>query len=714
MSECGTTCLAMIFKYHGLYNIQAPLRDLAHVSAEGTDLYTLSEIAKSFGFNSDGYQLSYEHLHEISLPCIAHYEGNHFVVITGVNQTHISLADPAFGKDKLTKDEFGKKWNGIILTLEPTEQVFKNPDVMDLIEAYRAKEKDILKSFYLSLLFPFRRVLVEILVASFVLQILGLALPFFTQSIIDRVLVYQDKQLLFAILAGMVCIFIVQSTLTYTRNILLTQFKVRFELEFFSGFFEHFIHLTQPYFDGHKREDFINRFQENIRIRNILSPSILQSFLDVLFVVNALVVLFFYNGGLALIATGFIAFFATMTILYSPELRRLEDKIFYENIKTMGGFLDTLLGMQTVKLLSLEKLKFWEWKNQYKKALNKVLMTQELYVRLQSLLQGAYFLSQISVYWVGAYMAFTGGLTIGAYIAFISIFSVAMASVNQLSVLWFMVTELSITYSRLNDVFRQPPEVTDLFTQQTHIRSGSLTLDNVSFRYSANADKDVLSNLSISISAGERVAIVGRNGSGKTTLAKLLVKFYTDYSGKILIGETDLRNLHPHYLRRKVVLLPQDVYVFSGTIRENILYANPAATMDEVVEATDAAGLHDYVRSLYLGYNHKVGEGGSNLSGGQKLKLAFARLFLQNPEIIILDEASSALDVEAEQLIMQNLYARFRGKTILSIAHRLHTVRNADRIVVMDGGKIAEQGTHTSLLLNRGLYYQFTQTYLDF
>ena len=713
VTECGTTCLAMIFKHYGLYNIQPMLRKAGRVGAEGTSLFALSELAETFGFTSDGYQLGYDALRELHLPAIAHYQGNHFVVVYKATETDVWIADPGYGKDKIPRREFEARWNGIVLTLEPTPEVFQNPDVEELVQAQRAKEADVRQRFYLSLLRPFKAVLWEILAASFVLQLLGLALPFFTQVIVDQVLVHQDRRLLFAILAGMVLIFLTQVTLTYVRNMLLTQFKVRFELDFFSKFFHHFIHLDQAYFDAHRREDLINRFQENLKIRNIFSPSVLQLFIESVLVVNWLAVLFFYDVTLALVALGFVLFFVLAVVAYSPMLRRLEDKIFHENVQTMGAFLDTLLGISTVKLLALERLKFWEWKNKYKKTLNKVLKAEQTHITLQSTLRGAFFLSQAVVYWVGAFMAFGGALTIGQYIAFVTIFTAAMMALNNASSLWFLTTELSITYARLGDVFMQERERTDLLEQHTAIDRPRIAFRGVSFAYPQNPDRPILQDVDLTIEPGERVAIVGRNGSGKTTLAKLLTKLYPDYAGRIEIGGVEMRQLHPHALRRKVAMLPQDVHLFTGTIKDNIRYGRPEATMEEIIEAARLADFHDFAKALYLGYNYVVGEGGANLSGGQKLKVAFARLFLGRPEVIVLDEASSVLDPEAEQRIMRNVKAHFRGKTVISIAHRLHTVRDADRILVLDGGTVVEDGRHEELLAQEGLYYRFMQNYLD-
>jgi ABC-type bacteriocin/lantibiotic exporter with double-glycine peptidase domain len=286
-------------------------------------------------------------------------------------------------------------------------------------------------------------------------------------------------------------------------------------------------------------------------------------------------------------------------------------------------------------------------------------------------------------------------------------------SVGSISGLWFMVTELSISISKLNDVFRQEPERADLLEQQTMIAMPRIELRSVSFRYGGGEDAYALRDFSLAIEPGEHIGVVGRNGSGKSTLAKLLVGMYESYEGRIVMNDTELARIHPAELRRKVTMLPQDVHVFAGTIRENILLGNPDGTIDDVVRAAKLADLHGYVQSLYMGYNHKVGESGSALSGGERLKIALARLFMGDADVVILDEASSVLDPEAEAKVMRNLREHFKGKTIISIAHRLHTLQDADRIAVIDEGRLAELGTHRELLELRGIYYRFMKSYVE-
>jgi ABC-type bacteriocin/lantibiotic exporter with double-glycine peptidase domain len=712
--ECGTTCLAMIFKYYGYYDIRGFLTERAGVNTEGIDLYTLSELAEGFGFETDGYKIAFENLTDVHLPCIAHYEGNHFVVIYKANAHKVWISDPAIGRYELTKEEMLTRWNGIVLALNPTSDIFKNNELSELVETRRSKQRKLFRNFYIEPLFSSKKKLFQILIATLCLQILGLALPFFTQAIIDQVLVNENLKLLYAILAGMIVVFTTQVMLTFGRNILLTNYKVTFERAFFSRFFDHFIRLKQSYFDNHKREDFINRFQENLKIRQALNPSILESVIDLLFVSGYLLVLFFYSRPLGIISVVFVGLYILFTIIFTPRLKNLENQIFSENLKSMGHFLDTLLGIQTVRLLGIEKLKYWKWKNQYTKALNKVIKTEKTYIGLSTLLRSIFFASQAIIYWYGAFLTFNDQLTIGQYIAFITIFTIIINSLSRISHLWFIFTELSVTFDRLNDVLIQEP--INYFPEDKIIIHSpfNVKFENVNFKYRPQDEKLILNNIQFEIKPGEFIGIAGRNGSGKTTLIKLLSKIYETYEGRILINDVELKNIQLGYLRRNIAVIPQDTYLFDGTIKENILYGNPGATDEEVIEAAILANAHEFIKDQYLGYNLKIGENGVNLSGGEKLKIAFARLFLTHAEIIILDEASSSLDIETEQIIMDNIKRKFKDKIIISIAHRLTTLKDADQIIILDKGAIAEVGSHEQLIKNNGLYKKFMSTYVQY
>ncbi|OJJ14081.1 hypothetical protein BKI52_44670 [marine bacterium AO1-C] len=711
--ECGTTCLAIIFKYYGYSDIRNFLSDKAEVNQAGTDLFTLSTLAEDFGFEASGYRMEYSSFTEVALPCIAHYDGNHFVVIYKTSPTHVWVADPAIGKYKLSREEFEAKWNGIVLVLEPTADLFKKNKHTEEVKRLKQAQKKLIKEFYVKTLLSSKKFLIRVVLATLLLQSLGLALPFFTQGIIDHVLANDNFKLLYAILIGMFLVFTTQIILSYSRNILLAQFKVVFERSFFSAFFEHFIRLKQSYFDRHKREDFINRFQENMKIRKAMNPGILEALIDTAFVLAYLCILFVYNVYLGLVTLGFIVLYTTLAFVFFPRLKNLESQIFSENVKTMGQFLDTLLGMQSVRLLGIEKVKFWQWKNQYTKNLNKVLETENAYIKLSTLLSGVFFISQATIYWLGAYFTFANQLSLGQYIAFITIYTILINSLRNVTNLGFIFTELTVSFNKVNDVLLQEAETHEKAVKPMPAQP-SIHFKDVFFKYKSQSDQWILKGVNLDIPFGSQVGIVGRNGSGKSTLIKVLARLYDHYTGNITIGETPIAHVSMLEFRKKVGIIPQDVFLFDGTIRENILYGNPKATTEEIIEAAKMADLHDFVKTQYLGYNLKIGENGVKLSGGQQLKVAFARLFVANPDIIILDEASSALDIATEKKIMENIQTKFAGKTVISIAHRIHTLKSSDLIIVIDQGQVAETGNHDQLMESKGVYYDFTNTYLNF
>lgn len=715
MMECGTTCLAMIFKYYGYYDIRRFLTDQAEVNLEGTDLYTLSQLAQQFGFEADGYQMRFEDMLQVQLPFIAHYDGNHFVVVYKVTERKVWVADPATGKYQYSRGEFESKWNGIGLILEPTKELFKHNEITELVEANRAQSKSLFKKFYLtSLLGTSRRNLWAVLIGSIVIMLLELALPVFTQTIIDRVLVSENVKLLYAILVAIAVLFAGQVVLRHGRSQLLMQFRTEFERSFFSKFFRHFINLQQRYFDRHKREDFINRFQENLKIRQSLAPAVVQSLLDFLFSFILLGVLIYYHTALGLMACGFFVVFLVFTILVNPTMRRLNEQSFTENLKSMGLFVDTLLGIQSARLLGVQYLKYHKWRNQYTKALNKELKTANSFIQYSSIYGAVSLTGQALIYWYGAYLTFNEVLTIGAYIAFTAIFMKVFDYLGNIVTLQYQLVNLNVSFQKLNDVFSQP--TVDQEERVLHLPAEPLGIEirDLSFRYQQNQMHLTLDRVSLQIAPGQFVGIVGRNGSGKSTLIKIISRLYDHYEGSITINGVDHLQINEGILRKRVAVIPQEVYAFDGTLRENILYGNIEATEEQLFDALEKADLLEFVKSQYLGLNLKIGENGIKLSGGEQLKLAFARLFVSNPELIILDEASSALDVETEQKIMGHIRTHFQGKTIISIAHRLHTLRDADQIIVLDKGKLMEQGKHEDLMASQQLYYQFIKTYVNF
>jgi ATP-binding cassette subfamily B protein len=705
----------MIFRHYGYYNITGLISRMAGTTPEGTSLLQIGEVAERFGFRTDAYELDVDHLREIPLPCIAHYEGLHFIVIYRVSDTHVWVADPAYGKDKLTIEAFAKKWNGIVLAVEPTPEIFSNKDLEDAVQEYRQRERGLFGTFYRPVLNVLRPVIWRILVATAILQVLGLAVPLFMQAIVDHALVNQNRRLLMVILWGMLAVFVMQALFLYVRNILLVHFRAHFELQFFSRFFRHFISLRQSYYDANKREDFMYRFQENLNIRQLVNPGVIESVVDLVFVLVYLPVLLLYNVKLGLVALAFVILYFAANALYTPRIIRLVQKVFYRNVETLGAFLDTLLGMQTVKLLAIERPMYDQWQRRYRRALNVAIDAERQGIVLHTVQRSIYYISHIAVLWLGAFMAFRQEITIGQYLAITAIFLVVLNALNGLSAIYYNLTELSVSLRRLNDVLMQAPEDDGATDRLQAFNATPIRIRDLRFAYTPGHSDLVLDGIDLTIGKGEHIGIAGRNGSGKTTLVKLLLNLYPHYDGAITVGGADLRQVDLGALRRKIFLFPQEVYLFNGTILDNIRYGNMEASLEDVIRAAELADLHDFIHGLHLGYNHRIGDTGTGLSGGQRLKIGFARLFLARPEVIILDEASSMLDVETEQRILRNVRTHFKEAAIISIAHRMSTLRAADRILVIDRGTVVEQGPHEALMaMPDGLYAGFMRTYVNY
>jgi len=713
--ECGPACLAMIFRYYGYYNITSFISQMAEVTTEGTSLYHLGEVAEQFGFRTEAYEMKFENFTDVTLPCIAHYEGVHFVVVYKVSKTHVLVANPAYSKDKLTREEFESKWNGIVLTVEPTPEIFKNKDLEDAVQEYRKRRKGIYGNFYRPAMLALRPVIFRILLATAVLQILGLAVPFFMQSIVDHALVNQNQRLLMVILWGMLTVFVMQTIFLYVRNILLVHFRAHFEIDFFGRFFRHFISLKQSYYDANKREDFMYRFQENLKIRQLVNPGVIESVVDLAFVLVYIPVLILYNTQLGLVALACVVLYLGTSAFFTPKIISLVQKVFYRNVIVLGSFLDTLMGMQTVKLLALENHMYRQWRNNYRRALNVVIDAEKKGIVLHTIQRSLYYLSHIIILWLGAYMTFRQEITIGQYLAISAIFLVVLNSLNSMAAVFYNFTELAVSLQRFNDVLIQDAEEIDSSKKVNAFRVTPIEMRDVSFSYNRLEGENVLHHINLTFQQGEHIGIAGRNGSGKTTLAKLLLNLYPHYEGVITAGGHNLRDLNLSVLRKKIFHFPQDIYLFNGTILENIQYGNVDASIEDVIKAAELADLHELVHQLHLGYNQKIGDLGSNLSGGQRLKIGFARLFLSKPEFIILDEASSMLDVETEHRIIMNVKSHFSDCTIISIAHRMNTLRAADRILVIDRGTIVEEGRHDQLMANAdGIYAGFMKTYINY
>ena len=701
-SDCAAACLGMIGRYWGKRWTLHSLRNLAGVGRSGASLKGLAKASESLGFRASPVRASLSRLAEQTNPWIAHWQGNHYIVVYRCKGDRILIADPAMGKRSVSREEFLDSWTGYALLLDPTLQLATTPN-----------EKTSLGRF-LGLMWPYRTLIGQILLASLLIQVFSLITPLFTQIILDRVVVNKSFITLHVFAVGLILFGVWRIGLSATRQYLLDYFSNRLDLTFISGFINHTLSLPLKFFESRQVGDIITRVQEAQKIQAFLTRRAVITWLDTLMVFVYLGLMSYYNWRLTLLVLALIPPIVILTVVASPFLRQRSREIFQEDAKQNSLVVEMISGVATVKAAASEQEVRWRWEDRLTKMLNVRFKTQNLGNALQSISNLINTLGSTALLWYGATLVIQEQLTIGQFVAFNMLIGNVINPILSLVSLWDELQEVMVSVERLNDVFSsQPEESPQKPLMVLPPLRGEVTFENVSFRYGDDEENYTLSNISFEISAGQTVAIVGRSGSGKSTLVKLLQGLYQSDSGRVCIDGHDVRHVSPQSLRSQLGVVPQECFLFSGTILENITLYRPEFTLEQVIEVAKLAEAHGFIQSLPLGYNTPVGERGSTLSGGQRQRIAIARALLGDPRIMILDEATSSLDTESERRFQQNLARISRDRTTLIIAHRLSTVRHADYILVLDRGILVERGTHEQLINLKGLYYHLAQQQLD-
>ncbi len=642
-----------------------------------------------------GIRAAPESLAEIELPAVAHWQGFHYVVLYAVRPDHVLVADPAIGLRRLTREQFAKGWTGFLLLLTPTRK----------LEGVAQSRTTLGR--WLPLLAPYRRVFADILLGSFLLQILGLASPVFTQIIVDRVLVHESAGILPALLAGMLLVAACQTVVIALRYYLVTHTARRIQLQMAVAFYQHLLSLPLRFFEERRVGEMLKRFHENARISSLLSGYALNTILDCGLLVVYVALMLSYNVRLTLVALAFLPGYALLAYLLTPILRRQHREGFEKQAEAEAQVVESVTGIGTVKAGAAEPGLRWKWQDLMVRALNIQFRNAQTNMAGVALASTLNTLSATVLVWYGARLVLAGDLSVGQLIAFNVLAVTLTRPVLNLMDLWNNLQEAVISLERLNDVFDALPEENPADPSLRHLPAplaGQVRFDNVTFRYPTR-ERNVLQNITLDIRPGQTVALVGRSGAGKTTLAGLLLRLHEPTGGRITIDGIDIRHVTLSSLRSQIGVVLQDTFLFSGTIRDNIALGDPDAPLDRVVGAAMLAGAHDFIQDLPLAYETKIGEHGQSLSGGQRQRVAIARALFKEPRILVLDEATSSLDAESERAIQQNFDTVLKDRTTLIIAHRLSTVRRADVIVVLDNGLLVESGTHAELLAQRGLYY---------
>ncbi len=701
-SDCGVTCLVMIGQYWGKTFGINQLRKLANVDRSGASIKGLINAAESLGFAPRPVQANLQALAKQELPAIAHWEGNHYVVVYRITKERIIIADPNIGRRNLTRQEFVAGWSGYTLLLQPTAKFKRAPEAKQNLWKYM----DLLKPYWL--------VLLEILIASLVIQIFGLFSPIFTQLLLDRVVVQRSIPTLIAIGAGMVIFRLFNIIISSLRRYLLYHTANKLDLSLIVGFISHTFQLPLSYFETRYVGDITSRINENRKIRSFITGEAVTTLLDILSVFVYISLMLWYSWQLSLLALVVIPIFAISTAIATPFLLRISRENFNASTKERSYLIEALTGVGTVKSMGVERTVRWRWEDLINESVKIDFSGKMIRERIRVATDIIDTTISSSVMLFGVFLVIQEQLTIGQLIAFNMLVGNVIDPFQRLINLWNDFQEIRIAIERIDDVIDSEPEE-DLETANLinlPTIKGDIRFENVTFRYNLESETNTIENLSFAIKPGQTVALVGRSGSGKTTIAKLLLGLYTPTSGKILIDGNNLQNISLKSLRQQVGVVDQDTFLFGGTILENMTLGRPRATMAEIQAAARLAGAADFIEEMPLKYDTQIGEKGGLLSGGQRQRLAIARALLSKPRLLILDEATSNLDAESERTIQNNFNTILKNQTTLVIAHRLSTVRNADLILVLDRGLLIESGNHQELMDKKGQYYYLNQQQL--
>ncbi len=693
--DCGAAALAMVCRYFGRAVSVARIRQLAHTATDGTSLGGLTRAAEELGLAARSVKASKRHLDELPVPAIVHWEGNHWVVLYDVARAHVRVADPGLGLRRLPREEFEAKWSGYAA-------------LFDYAEAFAdAPEGRPSAAWLWRFVRPYSDLLVKALALAFLVSVLQMVLPVFTQVIVDRVLVEQDVGLLRVLIVAMVAVLGLMIVALVIQRYLLSWVAVRVDAVSLDFLTRRLLSLPMSYFSTRRTGDIQRRLAGTRQVREFVVQQGVSGLTAAVQLMAAITVMFLYSPLLAGVFLVTAPLYVLLMRVSARWLRPIFDNLEEAFGKYFSHQIDAIKGIETVKALGAEGTFRRLMLDQFHGVARRLFRADFTIMCYEGAIQAVTFLSLILFFWVGAHQVMAGKLTIGGLVAFNSLVALANAPISTMLALWDNVQLAAVLLNRLNDVFEQEPEQGADHSHLLPVRSleGRIQLQGVGFRYGGPEAPPILDGISLEVPPGKRVAIVGRSGSGKTTLVKCLAGLLEPTEGTILYDGVEMRKLSYRDLRRQIGFVLQENHLFDDTIARNVALGDEDADLDRVLWAARVANAHGFIDRLPLGYETRVGETGVALSGGQRQRVAIARAVYHKPPVLIFDEATSSLDTESERAIQENLGQLLAGRTAFVIAHRLSTIRDADLILVLEQGKLAEQGTHDELMQRQGLYY---------